>query len=90
MNNELMQNEDFIRCSTMIAELLMKYKAMEDKDAEESGMQETASCLYCMIVLILFGVVLFQMFVIGAYSINGPLHISFLYGKTYVLVRESY
>ena len=44
MNNELMQNEDFIRCSTMIAELLMKYKAMEDKDAEESGMQETASC----------------------------------------------
>ena len=44
MNNELMQNEDFIRCSTMIAELLMKYKAMKDKDAEESGMQETASC----------------------------------------------
>ena len=44
MNNELMQNEDFIRCSTMIAELLMKYKAMEDKDAGEGGMQETASC----------------------------------------------
>lgn len=45
MNNELMQNEDFIRCSTMIAELLMKYKAMEDnKDAEEGGMQEEASC----------------------------------------------
>ena len=43
MNNELMQNEDFIRCSTMIAELLMKYKAMEDKDAEESGMQKEAS-----------------------------------------------
>ena len=38
MNNELMQDEDFIRCSTMIAELLMKYKAMGDKDAEESGM----------------------------------------------------
>ena len=45
MNNELMQNEDFIRCSTMIAELLMKYKAMEDnKDAGEGGMQEEASC----------------------------------------------
>lgn len=45
MNNELMQNEDFIRCSTMIAELLMKYKAMEDnKDAGEGGTQETASC----------------------------------------------
>lgn len=44
MNNELMQNEDFIRCSAMIAELLMKYKAMEDKDAREGGMQEDASC----------------------------------------------
>ena len=44
MNNELMQNEDFIRCSTMIAELLMKYKAMEAKDAGEGGMQEDASC----------------------------------------------
>ena len=44
MNNELMQNEDFIRCSTMIAELLMKYKAMEDKDAGEGGMQEEAYC----------------------------------------------
>ena len=44
MNNELMQNEDFIRCSTMIAELLMKYKAMEDTDAGEGGMQEEASC----------------------------------------------
>ncbi|HRC80679.1 MAG TPA: hypothetical protein PLF27_04765 [Sedimentibacter sp.] len=44
MNNELMHNEDFIRCSTMIAELLMKYKAMEDKDAGEGGMQEEASC----------------------------------------------
>lgn len=46
MNNELMHNEDFIRCSTMIAELLMKYKAMEDKDAGEGGMQEEASALF--------------------------------------------
>ena len=44
MNNELMLDENFIRCSTMIAELLMKYKAMEDKDAGEGGMQEDASC----------------------------------------------
>lgn len=53
MNNELMQDEDFIRCSTMIAELLMKYKAMGDKDAEESGMQETASCPLAFCVLLL-------------------------------------
>ena len=26
MNNELMRDENFIRCSTMVAELLMKYK----------------------------------------------------------------
>ena len=37
MNNELMQNEDFIRCSTMIAELLMKYKAMETEISDRSG-----------------------------------------------------
>ena len=37
MNNELMQNEDFIRCSTMIAELLMKYKAMETEIFDRSG-----------------------------------------------------
>ena len=53
MNNELMQNEDFIRCSTMIAELLMKYKAMEDKDAEEGGMQEEASCALLFFVSLL-------------------------------------
>ena len=32
-----MQNEDFIRCSTMIAELLMKYKAMETEISDRSG-----------------------------------------------------
>lgn len=29
MNNELMRDENFIRCSTMFAELLMKYKSKE-------------------------------------------------------------
>jgi len=53
MNNELMHNEDFIRCSTMIAELLMKYKAMEDKDAGEGGMQEEASCSLLFFVSLL-------------------------------------
>ena len=42
MNNELMRDENFIRCSTMIAELLMKYKSMETED-QEGWMQEGAS-----------------------------------------------
>ena len=36
MNNELMLDENFIRCSTMIAELLMKYKSKENEDVKEN------------------------------------------------------
>ena len=36
MNKELMCDENFIRCSTMIAELLMKYKNKEYEESEES------------------------------------------------------
>ena len=43
MNNELMRDENFIRCSTMIAELLMKYKSMETEEYQEGWMQEGAS-----------------------------------------------
>ena len=48
MNNELMRDENFIRCSTMIAELLMKYKSIETED-QEGWMQEDASSslLFC-------------------------------------------
>ncbi|MFQ9896311.1 MAG: hypothetical protein ACLRWA_09195 [Lachnospira sp.] len=35
MNNELMRDVSFIRCSTMIAELLMKYKSMETEEDQE-------------------------------------------------------
>lgn len=50
MNNELMRDENFIRCSTMIAELLMKYKSMETEEDKEGWMQEGASSpllFYC-------------------------------------------
>lgn len=49
MNNELMRDENFIRCSTMIAELLMKYKSMETEEEQEGWMQEEASSplLFC-------------------------------------------
>lgn len=43
MNNELMRDENFIRCSTMIAELLMKYKSMETEEDQDGWMQEGAS-----------------------------------------------
>ena len=36
MNEELMRDENFIRCSTMIAELLMKYKSTEMEPGGES------------------------------------------------------
>lgn len=50
MNNELMNDENFIRCSTMIAELLMKYKLKEDKDNGESGMQEASPSFYFLLL----------------------------------------
>lgn len=43
MNNELMSNQDFIRCSVLVAELLMKYKSMELKENEVSGESEKGS-----------------------------------------------
>ena len=43
MNNELMRDVNFIRCSTIIAELLMKYKSMETEEDQEGWMQEGAS-----------------------------------------------
>ena len=46
MNNELMRDENFIRCSTMIAELLMKYKSMETEEDQEGWMQEEASLFF--------------------------------------------
>lgn len=39
MNNELMRDVNFIRCSTMIAELLMKYKSMETEEDQEGWMR---------------------------------------------------
>ena len=43
MNNELMLDENFIRCSTMIAELLMKYKSKENEEVKENEEPEKNS-----------------------------------------------
>ena len=44
MNNELMRDENFIRCSTMVAELLMKYKS---KEMELGGESKEDSLFFC-------------------------------------------
>ena len=43
MNNELMLDENFIRCSTMIAELLMKYNSKENEEVKENEEPEKDS-----------------------------------------------
>ena len=43
MNNELMLDENFIRCSTMIAELLLKYKSKENEEGKENEEPEKDS-----------------------------------------------
>lgn len=35
--DELMQDQNFIRCSVMIAELLLKYKTIEIEDTGDTG-----------------------------------------------------
>ncbi len=35
--NELLQDQNFIRCSVLIAELLLKYKTKEINDSEDNG-----------------------------------------------------
>ena len=52
MNNELMRDENFIRCSTMIAVLLMKYKFMETEKDQEGWMQEASSPLLFLLRLL--------------------------------------
>ena len=49
MNNELMLDENFIRCSTMIAELLMKYKSKENEEVKENEEPEkdSSSSFFC-------------------------------------------
>ena len=48
MNNELMRDENFIRCSTMVAELLMKYKSKEMELGGESKEDSPPSFFACV------------------------------------------
>lgn len=47
MNKELMLNRDFIRCSVVIAELLIKYKSKEEfNNSEESDKDSDIHIFY--------------------------------------------
>lgn len=47
MNKELMLNKDFIRCSVVIAELLIKYKSKEEfNNSEESDKDSDIHIFY--------------------------------------------
>lgn len=52
MNNELMSDQDFIRCSALVAELLMKYKSAELKENEAGGGPEKGSPPFWIILLL--------------------------------------
>ena len=68
MNNELMLDENFIRCSTMIAELLMKYKSKENeevKENEEPEKDSSSSFFACFLLQILLSS--FIIYYIGDY-----------------------
>ena len=68
MNNELMRDENFIRCSTMIAEPLMKCKSMETEEDQEGWMQEEASShLLFLLRLLKIFLSLFILFEVDVY-----------------------
>ena len=41
MNEELMLDRDFIRCSVIVAELLIKYKGKEESNNSEESEQDS-------------------------------------------------
>lgn len=64
MNNDLMRDENFIRCSTLIAELLMKYKKKENEESGESSADSQSSPI--LIVLSILGLIyILSLFIIS-------------------------
>lgn len=45
--DELMQDQNFVRCSVLIAELLIKYRNQDAKTTENHEESETDSVTYC-------------------------------------------
>ena len=53
MNEELMLDRDFIRCSVIVAELLIKYKGKEEYNSEESDQDSDIHTFYINFTFIL-------------------------------------
>ena len=63
MNKELILNPDFIRCSVIIAELLMKYKSKTEKESEGSEESQSDSEIHIFI----FGLVFYLIIVYNSF-----------------------
>ena len=50
--DELMQDQNFIRCSVLIAELLIKYGKQDAKDNENHKEPETGSVTYHLLFML--------------------------------------
>ena len=60
--DELMQDQNFIRCSVMIAELLIKYRNQDAKDNENHKEPETGSGTYHLLIILAICVVIIYNF----------------------------
>lgn len=60
--NELMQDQNFIRCSVMIAELLIKYRNQIAKDNENHTEPETGSVTYHLLVILAIQIIIVYAF----------------------------
>ena len=59
--DELMQDQNFIRCSVLIAELLIKYGKQDAKDNENHKEPETGSVTYHLLfILAIFVVIVYN------------------------------
>ena len=56
--DELMQDQNFIRCSVMIAELLIKYRNHDTKGNENHKEPETGSVTYHLLFILAISVVI--------------------------------
>lgn len=57
-----MQDQNFIRCSVMIAELLIKYRNQNAKDNENHKEPETGSVTYHLLVILAIQVIIVYTF----------------------------
>ena len=58
MNKELILNPDFIRCSVIIAELLIKYKSKTEKESEGSEESQSDSEIHIFIFGLVFSLII--------------------------------